>query len=127
MVILKSDLTNKMKCSFFQAAIVLILLYGPLTWTLTKRLEKRIDGNYTRMLQAILNRSWRQYPTKQKLYGHLASIMKTIQIRRTRHAVHCWRSRDELKRDVLLMTPSHGRAKKKIKKIYFSHTILVPI
>ena len=25
------------------------------TWTLTKRLEKKLDGNYTRMLRAILN------------------------------------------------------------------------
>ena len=28
-----------------------------------------------------------------------------------RHAGHCWRSRDELKRDVLLWTPTHSRAK----------------
>ena len=65
-------------------------------WTLTKRLEKKLDGNYTRMLRAILNRSWRQHPTKQQLYGHLPPITKTIQIRRTRHAGHYWRSRDEL-------------------------------
>ena len=38
-------------------------------------------------------------------------ITKTIQVRRTRHAGHCWRSRDELIRDVLLWTPTHGRAK----------------
>ncbi len=36
----KSDLTDKMKRSFFQAAVVSILLYGCTTWTLTKRLEK---------------------------------------------------------------------------------------
>ena len=35
-VIWKSDLTNKMKRSFFQAAVVFILLYGCTTWTLTK-------------------------------------------------------------------------------------------
>ena len=44
-----------MKRSFFQAAVISILLYGCTTWTLTKRLEKKLDGNYTRMLQAILN------------------------------------------------------------------------
>ena len=80
-------------------------------WTLTKRLEKKLDGNYTRMLRAILNKSWRQHPTKHQLYGHLPPITKTIQVRRTRHAGHCWRSRDELIRDVLLWTPTHGRAK----------------
>ena len=61
-IIWKSDLTDKMKRSFFQAAV--------------------------------------------------ASIhTKTIQVRPTRHAGHCWKSRDELIRDVLLWTPTHGRAK----------------
>ena len=78
---------------------------------LTKRLEKKLDGNYTRMLRAILNKSWRQHPTRHQLYGHLPPITKTIQVRRTRHAGHCWRSRDELISDVLLWTPTHGRAK----------------
>ena len=41
----KSDLTDKMKCSFFQAAVVSILLYGCTTWMLTKWLEKKLDGN----------------------------------------------------------------------------------
>ena len=88
-----------------------ILLYGCTTWTLTKHMEKKLDGNYTRMLRVILNKSWRQHPTKQQLYGHLPPITKTIQVRRTRHAGHCWRSRDGLISDVLLWTPSHGRAK----------------
>ena len=81
-----------------------ILLYGCTTWTLTKRMEKKLHGNYTRMLRAILYKSWRQHPTKQQLYGHLPAIMKTIKVRRTRHAGHCWRSRDELIRGVLLWT-----------------------
>ena len=110
-IIWKSDLTDKMKPSFFQAAVALILLYGCTTWTLTKRLEKKLDGNYTRMLRAILNKSWRQHPTRHQLYGHLPPITKTIQVRRTRHAGNCCRSRDELIRDVLLWTPTHGRAK----------------
>ena len=54
-IIWKSNLTDKMKHSFFQAAVVSILLYGCTTWTLTKRLEKKLNGNYTRMLRAILN------------------------------------------------------------------------
>ena len=107
----KSDLTDEMKRSFFQAAVVSILLYGCTTWTLTKRLEKKLDGNYTRMLRAILNKSWRQHPTRGQLYGHLPPITKTIQVRRARHAGHCWRSKDELVSDVLLWTPTYGQAK----------------
>ena len=100
-----------MKCSFFQAAVLSILLYGCTTWTLTKRLEKTLDGNYTRMLPAILNKSWRPHPTRHQLYGHLPPVTKTIQARRTRHAGHCLRSRGELISDVLLWNPTYGRAK----------------
>ena len=87
-----------------------ILLYGCTTWTLTKRREKRLDGSHTRILRAILNKSWRQLTTKQQLYGHLPPITKTIQARRTRHAGHCWRCKHELISDMLLWNPSHGRS-----------------
>ena len=110
-IIRKSDLTDKMKRSFFQTAVISILLYGCTTWTLTKRLEKKLEGNYTRMLRAILNKSWRQHPTRHQLYGHLPPITKTIHVRRARHAGHCWRSKDELLSDVLLWTPTYGQAK----------------
>ena len=107
-IIWKSDLTDKMKRTFFHAAVVSILLYGCTTWTLTKRLEKKLDGNYTRMLRAILNKFWRQHPRRHQLYGHLPPITKTIQVKRTRHAGLCWRSRDELISDVLLWTPTYA-------------------
>ena len=82
-----------------------------LTQTLTKRLENKLDDNYTRMLRAILNRSWQQHPTRHQPYDHRPPITKIIQARRTRHAGHCWRSKDELISDVLLWTPTYGRAK----------------
>ena len=111
LIIWKSNLTDKMKHSFFQAVVMSILPYGCTTWTLTKQLEKKLDGNYTRMLRAILNKFWWQHPTKHQLYGHLPPIMKTIQVRRTRHAGHCWRSRDKVISEVLLWTLTYGRAK----------------
>ena len=82
---------------FFQAVVISILLYGCTTCTLTKSMEKKLDGNYT-----ILNKSWRQYPTKQQLYSHLPLI---------RYVGHCWRCKDELISDILLWTSSHGQAK----------------
>ena len=100
-----------MKRSFFQAAVVSILLYGCTTWTLTKQVEKKLDGNYTRMLRAILNKSWRRHPRKHQVYGHLPPITKTIQVRRTRHAGPCCRSRDEIISDGLLWSPTYGRVK----------------
>ena len=110
-VIWKTDLTDKMKRCFFQAAVVSMLLYGCTTWILTKRMEKKLDGNYTRILRAVLKKCWRQHPTKQQLYGHLPPIAKTIQVRRNRHAGQCWRIKDELISDIVLWTPSYGRAK----------------
>ena len=103
--------SDKIKRSFLQAAVVLILLNGCTTWTLTRRMEKKLDSNYTRMLWAILNKLWRQHPTKQQLYSHLSLITKTIKVRPNRRAGHCWRSRDELIGNVLLWTPSHSLAK----------------
>ena len=116
-----------MKRSFFQAAVVSILLYGCTTWTLNKRLKKKLDGNYTRMLRAILNKSWRQHPTRHQLYGHLPPITKTIQVRRTRHAGHCWRSKDELISDVLLWTPAHMAKQKQDDQLEHTYSSYVRI
>ena len=105
-MVVRPDRSNKMQ----QATVVSILQYGCTTWTLTKRIEIKLDGNYTRMLWAILNKSWRQHLTKQQLYDYQPPITKSIQVRRTRHAEHCRRSKSELIDDILLLTILHGRA-----------------
>ena len=56
LLIWKSDLTNKIK-QFFQRTVVSILQYRCTTWTLNKRMGKKLDGNYTGMPRAILNKS----------------------------------------------------------------------
>ena len=98
-----------MNYSFFQATVVSILLYGCTTRMLTKHMENKLDCNYTRMLRAILSKSWRQHSTKQQLYDHLLPITRSIKVRRTRHAGHYWRSRDDLISDLLLTWPSKSR------------------
>ena len=55
----------------FQAVVVSILLYGCTTSTLMKHIEKKLNGNYTRMLHAVLNKSCKQHPTKH-LTSHLS-------------------------------------------------------
>ena len=109
-IIWKSDLSDKIKHNFFQAAVVSILLNDCTTWMLTKCIEKKLDRYCTRMLPAILNKSWKQHPTKWQLYGHLPPINKTIQIRQIKHKGHCWRSEDKLISDILLWTLSRGHA-----------------
>ena len=101
-----------MKRSFFQAAVVSILLYGCTTWMLTKRLEKKLDGNYTRMLRAILNKSWRTTPHETPTVR--APCLPSRKLYRSDEPDtpgHFWRSKDELVSDVLLWTPTYGQAK----------------
>ena len=37
---------------------------------------KKLNGDYTGMVQVILNKSWKQNSIKQQLYGHLPPIKK---------------------------------------------------
>ena len=59
---------------------------------------------------------------KHQIYGHLPPITKAIQVKRTRHAGHCWRTRDELISDVLQWTPTYGQAKAgRLARTYIQH------
>ena len=49
-------------------------------------------------------------PAKQQLYGHLLPISKPIQVRRTRHAGHYWRSKDEIISFVFQWTSTYDHA-----------------
>ena len=104
----KSSLPNYLKRNFLTSVVESVLLYGPTTWTLTKKQESRLDGCYTRMLRAALNISWKEHPTKQQLYSTLPPISDKIRERRLRFAGHCFRSKGELVSDVLLWQPIHG-------------------
>ena len=57
--------------------------------------KKKLDGNYIRMLEAVLNKSWKQHPSKQQLFGHLPPILQATQISRTRYAGQSLSSKDE--------------------------------
>ena len=96
----KSNLSPKLKRNFFRATVESVLLYGATSWTLTKTLEKMLDGAYTRMLRAVLNISWREHPTKKVLYGDLPPISQTLRDRRLRFAGHCFGSKEELAGDL---------------------------
>ena len=103
------------KTEFLPSPVVSILPYGCTTWKLTKRLEKKKTWwDLHKILRVVLHKSWKQYPTKQKFYGHLPSIwkkkQKNISVRRARHAGHCWKSKKEFIADTLLRIPERGRA-----------------
>ena len=95
----KSDLTDKMKRSFFQAAVI-ELLYGctmDANKTAGEETRWQLHKNAACNPQQVLAATPHKTPTVRPP----APYTKTIQVRRTRHAGHCWRSRDELIRDVL--------------------------
>ena len=108
-VIWKSNISNNLKKSFFRTTVESVLLCGSSTWTLTKNLEKTLDGNYTKILGAILNVSWDDYLTNSQLYGKLAKITDVIKERRLRFTGHSFRNKEELVSDLLLWAPSHGQ------------------
>ena len=71
LIIWKSDLTDKMKRSFFLAAVVSILLYGCTTWTLTKRLKKKLDcKNVESNIEQVLAATTHKTPAVQPLASY---------------------------------------------------------
>ena len=64
-IIWKSILSDKGQRDFFQVVVVSILMYGCTTWILPMLMEKKLEGSCKRMLQAVLNKSWKQHATKQ--------------------------------------------------------------
>ena len=87
--------------SFFQIVAMSVLLCDFTTW-------KNVDGNYTRMLCVVLNKSLQQHLPKQQLGRTLPFALQTIQIRGARHVGHCWRSKDKLVSNIFLWTPTYG-------------------
>ena len=105
----KSNAKKCLKRNFFRATVETVLLYSSTTWTLTEKLEKKLDGTYTRMLRAIFNKSWRDHPTNVELYGNIPPISKLIRERRVRFAGHCLRSEEEIVSKVLLWKSNRGK------------------
>ena len=99
----KPDLTDKIKSEFFYVVTGSIQQYGCTNLDSNETLrKKRLDGKYTRILGTALNKSLKQNLTKQQSTGHLPPISLTTKVRRTRHAGHCRRSKDEHISDVLI-------------------------
>ena len=77
--------------------------------TAVEKTRRKLHKNVESSIEHVLATTPHETPTIRTLAP--PPITKTIQVRRTRHAGHCWRSKDELISDVLLWTPTYGRAK----------------
>ena len=70
-----------------------------------------IKRNFFHATQECCELYWTSFGGSTAQISHNTVIYHEKYPRRTRHAGHCWRSKDELISDILLYTPSHGRAK----------------
>ena len=100
-VIWKSDLTDKIKRSFSKQQSC--------RYCYMDALHGRELNVWRKHLMAITQECYEQYWTSAG--GQQTPFTKTIQVRRTRHAKRCWRSKDEPISDILLWTSSYRRAK----------------
>ena len=64
----KSTLSKQLKHKIFAATVESVLLYGCEAWTITNKVERDLDGCYTRMLRTVYNIHWKQHMTNKELY-----------------------------------------------------------
>ena len=100
-----SNLSRAFKLEIFKAAIEPILLYGSETWTLSRKLEKRLDGTFTRLLIRVQNLSWKRHPTRREIYGTIPPVSAIVKARRVQFAGHCLRAENETISSLLLWQP----------------------
>ena len=110
-----SNLEVSIKTKIFLTTIQPILLYGSETWTLSRKIEKRLDGTYTRLLMRAKNLPWQSHPTRQQIYGNLPSVSSLVRSRRVQFAGHCHRASSEVVSSLVLWkTESIGRRSRKL-------------
>ena len=109
-IIWKSDLTYKMK-QFLPGSghinTAVWMHYLDANKTAGEKARWQLHKNVTSNIEQVLAATPHKAPTIRPPASH----HETIQVRRNRHAGHCWRSRDKLISDVLSWTPTYGLAK----------------
>ena len=102
--------TRYLKERFFVAIVESVLLYGSEAWTLTKSLEKQLNGCYTRLLRMVFNVHWKEHVTNEELHGTMMKVTEKIQERRMRFAGHNIRQAGTPLSKLMLWESTHGRA-----------------
>ena len=106
-----SQLSNNLKVKIFRATVEPILLYGSETWTLSRQLEKRLDGTYTRLLMRAKNLYWKRHPSISQIYGSLPRVSTLVKSRRVQFAGHCFRADSEVISSLLLWKPNSNQTR----------------
>ena len=122
----KSDLRKAIKVRLFTALIESVLLYGSETWTMTKRLNKVLDGCYTRMLRMALNvNQYRDRVSNAELYGDLPRVSFKVRQKRLRLAGHAIRHPELPLSKVILWKPVHGHRGRGRPRATFVDNLLI--
>ena len=103
-----SNLPKNLKLAFFHTTVSSVLLYGSSTWTLTKKLETKLNGYYTKMLSAVNNVKWPHRISNNVLDDNVPKITNTIATQRVSFAGHCFRSKEVIHK-LILWEPRCGK------------------
>ena len=119
-----SKLRRQIKERLFLATVESVLLYGAETWTLTKTMEKQLNGCYTRMLRMAFGVSYKDHLTNLQLYGDLPQLSTKIRQRRMRLAGHCWRHPEEIANTLVLWEPQEGTRNRGLQRTTYVDNLL---
>ena len=108
-----SGISTKTKINLFKTCVESILLYGSETRTMSKQLEKRLDGTYTRLLMRVQNINWKQHFTQEQIYGNLPKTSDVVRMRRNCFGGHCLRAKEEIISVLLFWSPPHQKRARK--------------
>ena len=122
-LIWSSKLSRNLKIRLFKATVESVLLYNSETWTVSKTMQRRIDGCYTRMLRMALNVSWKDKLTNEDLYQKLPPVSQVIRERRLRLSGHCVRHSEELAHNLVLWEPTGGRCNRGRQPISYTDVL----
>jgi len=90
----KSDISRPLRLKVFRACVVSVPLYGAESWSLTKQLERRLYGCYTKLLRKALDISWRDKGRNEDLYQGLERVSVILKRRRMKLYGHLHRMAD---------------------------------
>ena len=119
----KSNLKPDLKKRFFVATVESILIYGCESWAVNDKMEKMLNGTYTRMLRRVLNVHWSSHTTNEQLSGKLPLLSDKIAARRLQLAGHCFRHPEFSTQKVVLWEPTHGQRSRGRPRTTFVDTL----
>ena len=87
----QSNVSRNIKVGLFQATVETVLLYGAEAWTMTKGLDRALDGTYTRLLRYALGIRWQDHQTNDQVYQNIQPVSERLRARRLKFVGHCAR------------------------------------